>query len=512
MACGCCGQWSEVSVRVAGAAAALASRNASCERAMRKMRAALAARDDEIARLKEQNERDAATIAAQGDEIAQVKKANAELNAKANGIRIVTAKDKPKGKRKRGRPKGKPGNKTYRPKDIHCWDIVDCTRCPKCRKSDKLSGVTDMYDRVVTRTIIKKVNVLYFVLRRYCNRCDKQVSQQPEGVMHHARNDITHDRIMTRLNLHGLSHGKCSKMSMSVLGVDTSTSATYRTKIRVSGACRPEYERIRRGIQNERYVHGDETWWPVVEEKGDAKGDAKTKKKNAGYVILVLGENHCLARVTKSRGIAELKKTLPGYQGTVISDSYPGWLHIGIDHQMCTVHQIRLIKKDIKYNKKLDGEARAFLEALLKIFKKIVEAGKMADREDRIAAADGIDAEIAELFGRDYADKSKTASRYAKRYRREAGFYTTHLRDDPPVEDEPVEDESVEDESKYMPGNNNPVERVGRKLVAIRSDGGGNRSQKGMDANSILFTVMLTDQINGRSFYEHLARLCGGDG
>ena len=221
-----------MSVRVAGAAA-LASRNAYCEPRHAEDAAAPAARDDEIARLKEQNKRDAATIAAQGDEIAQVKKANAELNAKANGIPHRHREEtSPRGSANAGGRRESPATRLTGPKDIHCWDIVDCTRCPKCRKSDKLSGVTDMYDRVVTRTIIKKVNVLYFVLRRYCNRCDKQVSQQPEGVMHHARNDITHDRIMTRLNLHGLSHGKCSKTSMSVLGVDTSTSAMYRTKIR----------------------------------------------------------------------------------------------------------------------------------------------------------------------------------------------------------------------------------------------------------------------------------------
>ena len=40
----------------------------------------------------------------------------------------------------------------------------------------------------------------------------------------------------------------------------------------------------------------------------------------------------------------------------------------------------------------------------------------------------------------------------------------------------------------------------------MRGDGGGNRIENGMRANSILFTIKLTDKINGRSFYDHMIR------
>ena len=45
---------------------------------------------------------------------------------------------------------------------------------------------------------------------------------------------------------------------------------------------------------------------------------------------------------------------------------------------------------------------------------------------------------------------------------------------------------------------------------AIRDDGGWNKTQKGMDANSILFTIMATDWINGASFIDHLIRSATG--
>lgn len=110
MACGCCGRWAEVSVRVARVAAALACRQG------------------EIARLK-------------------------EADAGANGIRIAPAKDKPKGKR--GRPKGRPVNKTYGPEDIGPREIANCAKRPECGKSDMLPDITDSHDRVAARAIIK---------------------------------------------------------------------------------------------------------------------------------------------------------------------------------------------------------------------------------------------------------------------------------------------------------------------------------------------------------------------
>ena len=49
-------------------------------------------------------------------------------------------------------------------------------------------------------------------------------------------------------------------------------------------------------------------------------------------------------------------------------------------------------------------------------------------------------------------------------------------------------------------------------MVCVRGDGGGNRTEKGMRANSILFTIKLTDKINGRSFYDHMIRAASASG
>ena len=91
-------------------------------------------------------------------------------------------------------------------------------------------------------------------------------------------------------------------------------------------------------------------------------------------------------------------------------------------------------------------------------------------------------------------DGRKTINRHAKRHRREGYFYTAHL---------------------YYPEidpDNNAVERVNRKFVAIRNDGGGSRSADGMKAISVPLTIMATDRINGASFFDHQVRASSGVG
>ena len=65
---------------------------------------------------------------------------------------------------------------------------------------------------------------------------------------------------------------------------------------------------------------------------------------------------------------------------------------------------------------------------------------------------------------------------------------------------------------KGVPPDSNGVKRANRRFVAVRSDGGGNRTQNGMGANSVLFTIMATDRINGNSFFDRLMVSASGDG
>ena len=183
----------------------------------------------EITRLKGREERDAATIVAQDKENAWLKEAKAGLN---QGQRYPHRhrKRQAQGEARAREAEGEARQQDLLAKDIDYEEFVDCVECPECCKSDMLSGRTDSYDRVVTSTIIKKVNGLYVIPHRYCHRYDKQVSSKPVGILSHARNNVTHDRIMTRLNLHGLSHGKCIKLARWYSGRALRSPPRVRTR------------------------------------------------------------------------------------------------------------------------------------------------------------------------------------------------------------------------------------------------------------------------------------------
>ena len=159
---------------------------------------------------------------------------NSDLNVRVQGIRTVTVTEKVSSG-KRGRPKGQKPSITRRPVNIDRKETVDCSVCPDCG-DDNLSGVTDQYSRVVEHMKITWEVVQYDLKRRYCRNCQKQVSAKVPGVMPNARTSANYDAFSTYLNVNGLSHGKIANTSCDVLKRNTSSSSSYRTKIRTSKA------------------------------------------------------------------------------------------------------------------------------------------------------------------------------------------------------------------------------------------------------------------------------------
>ena len=404
-------------------------------------------------------------------------KANRELNVKANKISVPAAKKKA-GPRKAGRPKGQKPTVNCRPERVDRVEEIDCKECPDC--GGGLSGaVTAEYDRMVTVMRVISENVRYVIKRRWCRGCKKQVSGRVPGAAKHARRSSNFDAAMTSLNMGGMSHARAAEFGSDALKHEISRSSAYRGKIEQAGRMAPERDSVKERVLEAPHLNADEFHLPLAGKRG--------------YGIVALAKNHCLVKVAGSRNIKTLCQTLPDYRGTITQDSYPGWLHVGSCRQMCVWHQERLVQKDLLTNP--GGDVPTFLGRLSAIHKKIYRASRIKDGHSRIVAARCIDSELRELMSEQFTDdRHGIITRHKKRNPREGYFMTTCLHVD------------------GVNPDNNAVERVNRRFVAIRSDGGGNRSQKGMDANSILFTLLATDRINGNSFFDHLVRSSSGYG
>ena len=196
------------------------------------------------------------------------------------------------------------------------------------------------------------------------------------------------------------------------------------------------------------YLKRDAFWWPPG-----------TK---SGYVPAALGVKGCLMQASRSRKIKAPKRFLPGYSGIVGHDPYPGWAHMGSDHQLCGQHEIQLPKKDLKYRNP-KGDVLEFLMQLVALIKQYFGADKIEDLHTRRVAADCPDESMRKLMNHEWEDdKQRTIRRYRKRCRREGYNLSTFLR------------------KEGIDSGNNGVESMSRKFVAIRDDGGGNRSSEGM--------------------------------
>ena len=466
--------------QLAGIASALAGERASLEedtRLLQKERAALAVDNERLSR------------------------ANKKLNAEKNNIKIpktVSGKDRTSS----GRPGRRPGCKptiNRRPTRIDREETIDVTVCPDGHPlSEKVS---DSYTTVVEVMRILIENVLFTINRRWCRICKKLFSARPPGVAKYARRSANHQSAMVALHMNGLSHGKVAEFSDDVFKCPVSRSTPHRDKMSAGGRLSPEHDGIARDILEEPLLNCDELWWPVSGSSG-------------GAVMVALGKKACLARVVESATIERVREMLPDYQGIVVQDSKTIWLHTGSDHQMCMWHQHRLCRKDLKYGNP-KGDALRFVSALDRINLGHYHADEISDPHTRAVAARCLDKQRSELINHPWGEERcgqegcgpdgcdncrldeegrKTIARHIKRHRREGYYYTTHLYRD-----------------RIAP-DNNAVERVNRKFVAIRNDGGGNRSSDGMEANSVLFTIKATDRINGASFFDHLVRASSGDG
>ena len=498
-ACSCCGAWADmfcmaltVAERLAGVALDKAEDNSGKEQTIQTLQATKSALDGEISSKEGTICCLQASEAVLADINQKLAKANKDLNAKANKINVRTVPDRDRKSTGRvGRPPGQKPTRNTRPKPDKKV-MIDIQKCPEGHAlSDKVS---DTYTRAVKVTTIIQETVEYTINRRWCRECGKMFHNDPPGVAPHARVSTNHSAAATALNMSGLSHGKTAEFCNNLLKGKESRSWSYRNKNSAARRLAPEHARIKKEILQEPYLQCDEVWWRAYDpRKQDGKQDGKRKRKSSGAKLLVArGDKNCLVEAVWSANIDAVKKMLPKYKGKVGQDSNPIWMHVGCDRQFCMQHQRRLSKKDLKYLN-LQGDPVVFLTELRRLDYLHHVYHKIEDPHTRMVAARCLEKKRSDLLHEAFTDDTDgTIARRKKRHKREGQYMTLHMYD------------------KNVDPDSNKVERVNRLFKSIRSDGGGNRSQKGMDTNSILFTIMATDWINKNSFFDHLMRSASG--
>jgi transposase len=375
--------------------------------------------------------------------------------------------------KKSGRRVGHQGASRSRPDHIDDTIELDQSTCPGC------GGVlsenhTDSYDRVVEDIVPARVVVTrYVVRRRYCCRCRKQASPAIPNVIQGGNKERFGLRLMllvVSLKMLGLSYEKIGAHLKLLFDLDLTEAAMLHCVMTVANAFGPRYEELKQELLKEKSLHGDETSWRI--------------KGRNHWLWVFLGKWSVIYEVAKSRGKDVPKTVLGEYGGTVISDSWGAWNHIGVRWQRCLVHYLRELKDTLKY-KSPGAEFAPFAKKLRRILGDAIRTAEERDPAERLRAKARLEARVDALIASYSSSDEKNCVRFLKRLRREEGMLFTFLEQD------------------GVGWNNNAAERALRSSVVIRKITYGNQSDEGAHAHAVLMSVKETCVLRKENFFDY---------
>ncbi len=378
--------------------------------------------------------------------------------------------------KKSGRRVGHEGASRARPAKVDETVELDQKVCPRC------GGIlsqnhTDSYTRVVEDIVpARVVTTEYVVRRRYCCRCRRQVSPPVPNVIEGGSNERFGLRLMllvVSLKLLGLSYEKIGSLLKLLFDLEMTEAAMLHCVVSVANAFGPRYEELKEELRREASLHGDETSWRV-------------KGKNH-WLWAFLGRWSVVYEVDESRGRDVPRKVLgEDYGGTVISDSWPAWNHVGMKWQRCLAHYLRELEDTMKY-KSPGKDFFPFAKSLRRILRDSIRAGERVkeDEAERLRIKGRLEARVDGLVESYSSSKERNCLRCVKRLRREKGMLFTFLGE-----------EGVD-------WNNNAAERALRSSVVIRKITYGNQSDEGARAHAVLMSIRETCNLRKENFFDY---------
>jgi transposase len=271
-----------------------------------------------------------------------------------------------------------------------------------------------------------------------------------------------------------MSYEKIGSLLKLLFDLDLTEAAMVHCVMSVARAFGPRYEELKEELRREASVHGDETSWRI-------------KGKNH-WLWAFIGRWSVVYEVAKSRGRDVPRRVLgKDYGGTVISDSWAAWNHIGKKWQRCLSHYLREVEDTIKYKSPGKGFT-PFAKRFRRILRDAIRTGEreVKDRDGRLRAKERLESRVDALVSSySRSTNEKNCGRLIKRLRREKGMLFTFLEED------------------GVDWNNNAAERALRSSVVIRKITYGNQSDEGAAAHAVLMSIRETCSLRRENFFDY---------
>ena len=355
-------------------------------------------------------------------------------------------------------------------------------RCPACGSTDLQEE--DVVAQYQTELPCRPIHRRFTIHRGACRRCGQRVQGrhplQTSDAVGAAASQLgprAHAAMAMMNKELGLSHGKVARFFRELFGISIARATSARSMLRTADRCRPAYEEIRAAVRASERVMPDETGWRIG--------------GRPAWLHVVVGPTATCYVVARSRGHEVLAAVLgPDWSGTMTHDGWgPYDCFRGAFHQQCLRH---LMKRCQEILQTATGIAARFpqqglelIEAAFAVRREHEAGGLTADQ--MVDAALTLGCRLEELAqGRFTYEPNRTLAQFLLKHATQWFWFLI----DPEV-----------DATNYQ------AEQAIRPAVVNRKVWGGNRTDQGAEAQSILMSVFRTCTQAGRRAIDFLVQV-----
>lgn len=355
----------------------------------------------------------------------------------------------------------------------HCPD-------PRCPGHVIETRVARQYQtEIVRRTIGRQFNVHV----GECDRCHRRVQGrhplQTSDALGAAASQIGPDAQALAVQLNkeaGLSHGKVKRFFKTAFDLDLSRGGSCRVMLRMAERCQPIYQSIVRRVQESPFIVPDETGWRI--------GGL------LAWLHTAVGFDATAYLIHRRRGFEASSLLIdPDYGGFLIHDGWSPYEQfiLGL-HQTCLAHLLRRAR-ELEESARGGGvifprQVKAILQDAL-VVRDQRDAGELTPRQ-AVNRAKRLSAQMSELLVPTRANAAN--ERFAGHLWKRQHSLFTFLQ---------------------FPGvdaTNHKAEQAIRPAIVNRKVWGGNRTEAGAGAQSVLMSVLRTAAQRGVEALDFLSR------
>jgi len=383
-------------------------------------------------------------------------------------------------RKKPGRKPGHPGSYRQRPTQADEIIEVPLEDCPDCHSTLENVNTCEQYveEIIPAHTVVR----CYRTYKGYCPKCQRTIeSRHPDQIPN--RMIGSRALLLAAEMKHGLGvpYRKVAKTLKRLCGLSITAGALAQEMSALAKWLKPEYESIQSALRQSPCVHVDETGWRL---------DGKSC-----WLWAFTNDSFTIYEVNSSRGHQVVLGQLgEDYSGTIISDFYTAYNPLPYKQQKCLVHLLR----ELSECKNDTDEFLAFRKKLTRLLRDALRLKQRmtdtptdtpTDTSEAISLKETYDRLLGYMSQRlsglyNAAYETPDCQRLAKRLRKHSHQLFTFL------------------EQMDVESNNNRAERAIRPAVVTRKISGGNRSNTGTEALSIITSIIQTCNQQDKDFVE----------